>query len=329
MSQRERINYPYGGKYCCAVGCHNSTYRDVPRGIKFHAFPKDPERRRRWEIAVNRENPDKSLWRARATHVLCSEHFAGGKKSDKKDSVSYIPSIFPTRHTKEIPSGDSARAKRREKFEDQRKKHRERENPLPSTSQGRGVAGTDEEEGEEEDDNTQGAPASALTAAGAGAKTAGAAATVAATEVPDVDLETSYPEEICLEQVNFLNKNDHFLFKKLKLFLFQPPSKAPLLDIGIQVRMGEGIEKLTSTWIPPTTFSTDWISPTEKATQVEREKEEKKPANKASTTQTEKEALLPFSTFNDKQFKSFCGVEKNFVEFLLGEVQNSDGFSLV
>jgi hypothetical protein len=46
----------YGGIYCAAVGCHNSTYRDGPRGIKFHSFPKNSERRQRWIQRVKRED---------------------------------------------------------------------------------------------------------------------------------------------------------------------------------------------------------------------------------------------------------------------------------
>ncbi len=116
MSQPPRPRY--GGSYCCAVGCHNSSYRDTPRGVKFHQFPKDLERRKKWEVAVNRVNPDKTLWRAKARDVLCSEHFVGGKKSDKKDSPSYTPTLFS--HKKKAPSEESARAKRHQRFSENR-----------------------------------------------------------------------------------------------------------------------------------------------------------------------------------------------------------------
>ncbi len=42
------------GKYCCVVGCHNCQGRDGPKGIRFHAFPKDESRRERWIKSVNR-----------------------------------------------------------------------------------------------------------------------------------------------------------------------------------------------------------------------------------------------------------------------------------
>ncbi len=74
-----RFRLRYGGKYCAVVGCHNSTYRDVPRGVKFHSFPKDPERREAWIHAINRapEKHSASLWQPKTHDVICSEHFFG------------------------------------------------------------------------------------------------------------------------------------------------------------------------------------------------------------------------------------------------------------
>ncbi len=92
------LRQPYGGKYCCVVGCHNSTYRDVPRGIKFHLFPKEEERRKKWVRAVNRADPKRpsELWQPKYHDVVCSEHFVGGKKKDKEEDPAFVPSIFPT-----------------------------------------------------------------------------------------------------------------------------------------------------------------------------------------------------------------------------------------
>ncbi len=86
------------GRYCCVAGCHNNQGRDAGRGVRFHQFPtKNPERRERWNAAVNRSVPERpgELWRATNYDVICSEHFVGGKKCDKVDSDSYVPSIFP------------------------------------------------------------------------------------------------------------------------------------------------------------------------------------------------------------------------------------------
>ncbi len=102
------------GKYCCVVGCQNNQGRDTHRGIKFHIFPKDPDRRERWNKAVNRTPQGKpsELWRASPYDVICSEHFAGGRKSDGVDSDSYIPSIFPTHTVKSRSAQDIAREER-------------------------------------------------------------------------------------------------------------------------------------------------------------------------------------------------------------------------
>ena len=111
--------FPYGGKYCCAVGCSNSTYRDVPRGIKFHVFPRDPERRMQWILAVKRTVPGKpgSLWQPKDSAVLCSEHFVNGKKSNDTNSPSYVPSIFPTHTLRANTASDLARTARRRERE--------------------------------------------------------------------------------------------------------------------------------------------------------------------------------------------------------------------
>ncbi len=96
------------------VKCHNNTYKHVPLGINFHTFPKDPVRRDLWVRAVKRAVPGKpgALWQPKSHHLVCSEHFAGGKKSDDEKSPSYVPSIFPT-HTVPGPSEESAARARR------------------------------------------------------------------------------------------------------------------------------------------------------------------------------------------------------------------------
>ncbi len=58
-------------------------------------------------LVLHRSHPKNQalLWRPGAHDVVCSAHFVQGKKSDDKNSPSYIPSVFPT-HTTErsIPS---------------------------------------------------------------------------------------------------------------------------------------------------------------------------------------------------------------------------------
>ena len=93
------------GRYCVVVGCHNNTHRDGARGVKFHLFPKDSERRKKWISAVRRSNPAKptELWQPSSSSLVCSQHFLGGKKSNDPGSPAFVPSVFPT-HTTKTPT---------------------------------------------------------------------------------------------------------------------------------------------------------------------------------------------------------------------------------
>ena len=106
----------YGGRYCSVVNCHNNSYKHGPQGIKFHSFPANPERRLQWTKAVRRAVPGKpgALWQPKKHDVVCSEHFVGGKKSNDKNSVSFVPSIFPTHQLPEKSEQSIARSHRRE-----------------------------------------------------------------------------------------------------------------------------------------------------------------------------------------------------------------------
>ena len=53
--------------YCAVPKCRNNGG---------HKFPRDPTLRKRWVIAIRRENPGKmSLWAPGPSAVVCSEHF--------------------------------------------------------------------------------------------------------------------------------------------------------------------------------------------------------------------------------------------------------------
>lgn len=59
---------------CCAVSnCKNTSVKTSKNkdGITFHRFPRDKERRRQWERAMNREEE----WRSSPFSAVCSEHF--------------------------------------------------------------------------------------------------------------------------------------------------------------------------------------------------------------------------------------------------------------
>ncbi|KAH7986118.1 hypothetical protein HPB51_026709 [Rhipicephalus microplus] len=65
-------------KTCSVVGCRN-----VPptAGISFHSFPKDPETRRLWLVALKRDR-----WEPKASSCACSAHFT-------KEDYEYDPGI--------------------------------------------------------------------------------------------------------------------------------------------------------------------------------------------------------------------------------------------
>ncbi|XP_037505040.1 uncharacterized protein LOC119381140 [Rhipicephalus sanguineus] len=102
-----------GRKYCCVVGCHNSTYnskaRDPP--LKLYRFPGkwyEKERRKAWITAVRRINPDGTLWLPKEYTRICSAHFVGNCKSDVSGHPSYIPTIFPPVYRKKEPKRQRA-----------------------------------------------------------------------------------------------------------------------------------------------------------------------------------------------------------------------------
>ncbi|CAB3234294.1 unnamed protein product [Arctia plantaginis] len=58
---------------CAVANCKNTSAKISKNkdGITFHRFPRDSERRKQWEIAVNREDN----WSSTSSSAVCSEHF--------------------------------------------------------------------------------------------------------------------------------------------------------------------------------------------------------------------------------------------------------------
>ncbi|XP_023937833.1 THAP domain-containing protein 5 [Bicyclus anynana] len=59
--------------HCAVERCKNNSVKikkDID-GITFHRFPCDPDRKRQWEISLNRDKK----WSATPSSVVCSEHF--------------------------------------------------------------------------------------------------------------------------------------------------------------------------------------------------------------------------------------------------------------
>ena len=80
---------------CTVFGCKNRWSKEKPN-VKFHSYPKDPERRRRWIHAVRRVNFDPS-----DKVKICSEHFLRSDYKQREDLLitllkdDAIPSVFP------------------------------------------------------------------------------------------------------------------------------------------------------------------------------------------------------------------------------------------
>jgi len=64
---------------CEAVGCTNHTLMSGNKP-SFHRFPKDPERRKKWTIALKKLNRDGSEWLPSTTARICGEHFINGRR---------------------------------------------------------------------------------------------------------------------------------------------------------------------------------------------------------------------------------------------------------
>ena len=86
-----------------------------------YLFPKEKDLRKKWQVAIKRENDRKNLWKPSAHSVVCFKHFRlsdfhepkvtyGEKRRNvlKRDAV---PSIFPFRP---LSSEASSREKRYE-----------------------------------------------------------------------------------------------------------------------------------------------------------------------------------------------------------------------
>ena len=79
-------------KYCCVPGCKETG------GFK---FPKDPVQRKKWQVAIRRQDTKKQLWKPTNHSVVCHNHFKTDdfKQSPferlRKDLIpGAIPSVF-------------------------------------------------------------------------------------------------------------------------------------------------------------------------------------------------------------------------------------------
>ncbi|KAL2094111.1 hypothetical protein ACEWY4_011423 [Coilia grayii] len=85
------------GFTCCVPGCYNNSQRD--RDLRFYTFPKDTTQREIWLKNISRSGVKGcfSTFQPTTGHRVCSEHFAGGRKT----YTIRIPTIFPLRGVNE------------------------------------------------------------------------------------------------------------------------------------------------------------------------------------------------------------------------------------
>ena len=101
---------------CSAVNCTNRWTKGS--SVKFFVFPADPERRKRWVVAISWDK-----WFPSKHDCLCSAHFITGRPSSVPENVDYVPSLFmdgkKRRSTPSEKSGRCGRANKRVKVREE------------------------------------------------------------------------------------------------------------------------------------------------------------------------------------------------------------------
>jgi hypothetical protein len=98
------------GQYCVVTECHNTQGREQCGFFRCkRQFAVQTEA---WRQAINRMNPDGSLWTPGKRAVICGKHFVSGNPNASHNSPDYVPSIFATLHRKPKTSASENRFKR-------------------------------------------------------------------------------------------------------------------------------------------------------------------------------------------------------------------------
>ena len=84
------------GFSCCVPGCFNNNKHEM--NLKYYQFPKDKKLRKLWIRNIDRRgnNGKFSIFMPTTGQRVCSEHFAGGKKT----YMIKVPTIFPLKSVK-------------------------------------------------------------------------------------------------------------------------------------------------------------------------------------------------------------------------------------
>ncbi|XP_064215744.1 THAP domain-containing protein 5 isoform X2 [Tribolium castaneum] len=117
-------------KSCCAYGC---TQRATKKGVTFHAFPRDPALRKKWVIAINRDN-----FVPTENSRICGKHFQDsdyiiqiGKKRLENDAV---PSVFDFSNHYKKPANKKRKTRARKKLAVKGQPKRQVDKHTPTTS---------------------------------------------------------------------------------------------------------------------------------------------------------------------------------------------------
>ncbi|XP_072398805.1 uncharacterized protein [Diabrotica undecimpunctata] len=83
-----------GFRKCCVINCKNTTKNTQ---FKFYSFPTAKHKliqREKWIYTIIKQNGFDCNWNPTRTHLICSAHFIGDKKSESELSPDYVPTIF-------------------------------------------------------------------------------------------------------------------------------------------------------------------------------------------------------------------------------------------
>ena len=79
---------------CCVEGCFSFVGSEIDVDF-FNAKRSNFEQNELWTKAINRKNPDGSLWYPKKSDLICSSHFVNGFPSKDVSNPDYVPSKFP------------------------------------------------------------------------------------------------------------------------------------------------------------------------------------------------------------------------------------------
>ena len=77
---------------CCVPECKSKTGHVE---FKFFRVSKaDQSMAEKWTKAINKKNPDGSLWHPTSNSRICGRHFQGGEPNKNSDEMNAIPTLY-------------------------------------------------------------------------------------------------------------------------------------------------------------------------------------------------------------------------------------------